>query len=217
MRRWHTLVPLAGAISLGRRGAEAICVTNWPVLPGRTDGLEFAVGHSVSWHEARPAFHREQPHAFATREIVSAPTSDQLQQPHLAAWQSMHAASLAMLSNAALMPGVEAFEVRYSAGPSNTGVPRVQMFLTAKAHDWHHEVAKAGVAAACDALPDGFASMTPEKPLVFGQDAPAGCAIVEPALVPVKKRLPIDQGRESNRHGEDRFPVCHAPPALASV
>lgn len=156
-------------------------MASWSVSAGRSDGLELAVGHSVNWHAPGwPKFERDQPHAFATREVVSVPTCDDLKlAPGQAAWQAMRSVSLSVLADAALMVGCAAFEIRYTVTPSATGSGRVQMFLTSKARDWHHEVAQAAVALACDKLPDGFGWATPERPLQFGSESPTSFLTVE--------------------------------------
>lgn len=142
------------------------------MVQGRSSGLELAVGHAVDWHEpGLPSFLKEQPHAFATREVISAPIIKDLSLDidiGVPPWQAMRGVALGMLADAALMPGCAAFEVRYHVTPSQVGAPRVQMFLTAKGRDWHHAVAQTAVDAACQKLPRGFSSSTPETDLGFG-------------------------------------------------
>lgn len=154
---------------------------SWPVTPGRSDGLALLVGHGVNWHAPGwPTFERDQPHAFATREIVSAPTSGDLTlAAGQAPWQAMRGVSLAMLADAALMAGCAAFEVRYLVTPSAVGSSRVQMFLTAKARNWRPAVAQAAVALACTKLPDGFGWATPEQTMGFGSEPPTDHVVVE--------------------------------------
>jgi hypothetical protein len=145
-------------------------MTNWPVAKDRDSGLELVVGHSVDWHEPGwPTFLEDQPHAYATREIVSAPTVGELSTPaNVAAWEAIRGAALGMLANAALMPGCSAFEVRYVAKPGVSGAARIHMFISARARDWQPIVPQTAVAAACNQLPPGFAWSTPENNLGFG-------------------------------------------------
>lgn len=154
---------------------------NWPVLPGRASGLELAVGHAAIWHEpGLPTFLQDQPHAYASREVIAAPSVDELDlSAGLTAWQGMRAVSLAMLADAALMSGCAAFEIRYVATPRPPAPVRVQMYLTAKSRDWHQVVAQAAVALACDKLPLGFTWATPEDQLGFGGVAPEDQIVLE--------------------------------------
>jgi DNA helicase HerA-like ATPase len=156
-------------------------VTYWPVPEGRSDGLEVTVGHAARWHEPGwPTFESDVPHAFASREIIAAPSSTELGLPSgVAPWQEMRTVSLAMLADAALMAGCAAFEVRYVLTPSPAGSGRVQMFLTAKARDWQLAPAQAAVSAACEKLPQGFAWATPERALSFGTDPPPDQIVIE--------------------------------------
>lgn len=156
-------------------------MTYWPVPEGRADGLEVSVGHAVQWHEPGwPKFEQEQPHAFATREIVAAPGSGELgSTADLSTWQFMRSVSLGMMADGALMAGCAAFEVRYVVTPGGPGSGRVQMFLTAKARDWHPSAAQAAVAAACEKLPGGFSWTTPERSVGFGHDAPGNQIVLE--------------------------------------
>jgi DNA helicase HerA-like ATPase len=157
-------------------------MTYWPVHENHSDGLELAVGHAVQWHEPGwPKFEHDQPHAYATREIIAAPGSGELQlgSSDLAPWQAMRGVSLAMLADAALMVGCAAFEVRYVVTPSGSGSGRVQMFITAKTRNWHQGPAQASVAAACEKLPVGFTWATPERAVGFGGEAPEGQIVVE--------------------------------------
>jgi hypothetical protein len=156
-------------------------MTNWPVAEGHSDGLELAVGHGVQWHEPGwPKFEQDQPHAYATREIVAAPTSGELGlAPDIAPWQAMRSVSLAMLSDAALMAGCAALEVRYVVTPGGSSSSRVQMFITAKARDWHQAVAQAAVGTACEKLPVGFTWTTPERAMEFAGEAPADEIVLE--------------------------------------
>jgi hypothetical protein len=175
-------------------------MTYWPVTEGRSSGLELAVGHAVSWHEPGwPTFEQDQPHAYATREIVAAPSSSEMGlTTDLAPWQAMRAISLAMLSDAALMVSCAAFEVRYVVSPKGMGSDRIRMFITAKARDWHQEVAQAAVSAACDKLPDSFTWSTPDEPLGFGGEPPDDGRIVvelrrdEEVTVPQWDFIPTD-------------------------
>jgi DNA helicase HerA-like ATPase len=157
-------------------------MTYWPVPEGRSNGLELTVGHSVLWHEPGwPKFEQDQPHAFATREIIAAPSEEELRlPPNVPAWEAMRQVAAAVLSDAALMVGCAAFEIRYVVTPSVSGTSRIQMYLTAKAHDWHQVVAQTAVADACEKLPPGFVWTTPEEPLGLGADAsPDGQIVVE--------------------------------------
>jgi DNA helicase HerA-like ATPase len=157
-------------------------MTYWPVPEGHADGLELSVGHAVRWHEPGwPKFEQDQPHAYATREVIAAPNIGELQlgSTALAAWQAMRGVSLAILADAALMVGCTAFEVRYVVTPGGSGSGRIQMFMTAKTKDWHQGPAQASVAAACDKLPVGFTWATPERAVGFGGEAPEGQIVLE--------------------------------------
>ena len=133
----------------------------------RASLTRFDTGHSAQWHEpGLPSFHKEIPHSYATREVISSPGSKELdgigsREP----WQRMREISLALLSSAAFLPGCDALELRYTATPTGNGPSRVRMFLTAMARDWTPIAAEAAVAAACDALPPGFTWATPLVPV----------------------------------------------------
>ena len=73
-----------------------------------------------------------------------------------------------MLSDAALMAGCAAFEIRYVATPATTGPSRVRMFLTAKSYGRHPSAAEAAVFAACTKLPSGFQTGVPIDGPGFG-------------------------------------------------
>jgi DNA helicase HerA-like ATPase len=138
------------------------------------------VGHAVSWHEPGwPQFEQDQPHAFATREIIAAPTRTELDLPaHVPPWEAMRQVSMAVLSDAALMVGCASFEIRYEVTPHADGSSRIRMYLTAKTRSWHQAVAMAAVADACEKLPSGFTWTTPERAIGFGNTRPANDQIV---------------------------------------
>jgi len=131
--------------------------------------LTFATGVAVSWHEpGYPSFEQDVPQAFATREIKSVPDVGELSGAlGVPTWQVMRAAAGSMLSTAAFMPGCEALELRYVAGPEH-GHTRIRMFITAKARTWNVEVARMAVEVACASLPKGFQRDTASNPPVFG-------------------------------------------------
>lgn len=147
---------------------------------GGAPSVQLAVGHAVEWHEpGLPSFHLDIPHTYATREIVSAPGSAEMdaigsQTP----WEVMRAASTTLLSSAAFVPGCDALEVRYTTTPAEAGPSRIRMFLTAMVRDWTPVVAEAALEAACAALPRGFTWATPQQELPLGRET-SDSAIIE--------------------------------------
>lgn len=133
--------------------------------------VQQAAGIATRWDgPGWPSFVVGQDHIFATREVLAAPTADQLElDPARAPWQAMRDASLAMLSDAALMAGCATFEVRYVVTPSENGPSRIRMFLTAKAYGRFSTAADAAVEAACQKLPIGFQTGLPADGPTFGQ------------------------------------------------
>lgn len=171
------------------------------VLPAHNDvaAVELAVGHAAIWNEPGwPQFISEQPHTYATRAVVAAPTVNELElSSQLTSWQAMRSTSLAILADAALMAGCDAFEVRYVVTPAAVGPALVRMYLTAKVRGWYQEAAQAAVAAACEKLPKGFTTARPDGELGFGQN-PTGEQLVielrrdEEATAPQWTFIPAD-------------------------
>ncbi len=154
---------------------------NLPALRKESQA-NLSVGHGAQWHEpGLPSFHQEVPHAYATREIVSAPGSAELDgvTPQFLPWQVMRASAASLLSSAAFQPGCDALELRYVSTPVGAGANRIRMFLTAMARDWSPVVAEAAVGAACAALPLGFTWAAPSEPLLLADDAVNSDPIIE--------------------------------------
>ncbi len=145
--------------------------------PMLSSAVDIAVGRALSWHEPGwGTFLENVPHAFATREIDCVPGSDELAGVgSMPTWQYMRGVALNVLSGAAFMPGCDALELRYVVEPAQNALDRIRMFVTAKARDWHPQVAEAAVKAACAALPKGFSWKEPEQGLV----PPPGEIVVE--------------------------------------
>lgn len=133
--------------------------------------VQQASGFATRWDgPGWPGFANGQDHTFATREVLAAPTAHQLElDPSRAPWQAMRDASMAMLSDAALMAGCAAFEIRYVVTPVGSGPSRIRMFLTAKAYGRFSTAAEAAVEAACQKLPIGFQTGPPVAGPTFGQ------------------------------------------------
>jgi DNA helicase HerA-like ATPase len=129
-----------------------------------------AVGHSAQWHgPGYPTFETGVPHAFVSREVLSAPRLDDLMlRSGDAPWQVMRSTAMAMLADGAFMAGCDSLEVRYIVTPASQGSSRVRMFLTAMSKDWRNESAEAAVTAACQKLPVGFTFGIPTQQLSFG-------------------------------------------------
>jgi hypothetical protein len=127
-------------------------------------------GIAVNWHHAGwPTFQQGVPHAFATREVTSAPRAHELDGADDAA-RAMTLAARDLLVSGCLAPGCDSLELRYIAEPTSFGRSSVRMFVTAMSRvaDWR--VPNIAVDAACRALPQGFVWGTPGSSVQFGDE-----------------------------------------------
>ena len=151
------------------------------ILADRESQVSLASGHSAYWHEpGLPAFNKEIPHSYASREVVSAPGSGELDGVGTRLpWQRMREVAEGILSSAAFQPGCDALELRYNVSPNGSGPSRIRMFMTAMARDWTPVAAEAAVSAACAALPPGFTWATPLQPMNLASSSESFDPIIE--------------------------------------
>lgn len=150
-----------------------------PGSPGELTPVRTAVGAAAEWDAPGwPQWSEGALHHFATREVVSAPTSAELPAGEEPA-TVMHRAAARLVTSAVGVPGCAAVELRYVVEPAAGGPSRVRVYVTAKTRDRDPVVAVTAVEAACAALPSGFVTGAPDGDPVRDPSTRPGDVVVE--------------------------------------